>query len=106
MVGDNLGRRLTSELPYQTQVVVYSPKRLELTAPNVREESLSGADAAYRFRYTGLRLLDHVGGKYFLVSDGWTPRYGVVIVLAETDPVRLEFVRDWRRPTQRTTTRG
>jgi hypothetical protein len=105
IVGTNLGRRLAAELPYRTQVVVYSPKRLEITAPDVKEESLSRADSAYRFRYTGLRLLDHVGGHYFLVSDGWTPRYGVVIALSDTDPVRLEFVRD-RRPTQRPATRG
>lgn len=97
IVGTNLGRRLTADLRYRTQVMVYSPKRLEITAPNVKEESLSRPEAAYRFRYTGLRFLDHVGGKYFLVSDGWSPRYGVVVVLADTDPVRLEFVRD-RRP--------
>jgi hypothetical protein len=99
IVGVNLGRRLTAELPHRTQVVVYSPKRLEITAPEVKEEALSRTEAAYRFRYTGLRFLDHVGGKYFLVSDGWTPRYGVVVVLADSDPVRLEFVRD-RRPSQ------
>jgi hypothetical protein len=105
IVGTNLGRRLAAELPYRTQVVVYSPKRLEITAPDVKEEPLSRADSAFRFRYTGLRLLDHIGGHYFLVSDGWTPRYGVVITLSDTDPVRLEFVRD-RRPTQQPATRG
>ena len=75
------------------------------SAPDVKEEPLSRADSAFRFRYTGLRLLDHIGGHYFLVSDGWTPRYGVVITLSDTDPVRLEFVRD-RRPTQQPATRG
>ena len=98
IVGQNLGLSLTAELPYLTRVVVYSSKRLVITAPQVKEEPLQTAETAYRFRYTGLRFLDHTGGNYFLVSDGWTPRYGVVVVLAETDPVRLEFVRDQRPP--------
>lgn len=46
---------------------------------------------------TGLRLLEHTGDKLFLVSDGWTPEYGVVFVLRDDDrTVRLDFVRDRR----------
>lgn len=96
VIGQNLGSRLTAELPYHSQVVVYSPKRLNITAPQVKEDSLPGADTAYRFRYTGLRFLNYTGGKYVLISDGWTPQYGVVVVLADKDPIRLEFVRDLR----------
>jgi hypothetical protein len=33
-----------------------------------------------------------------LISDGWTEQYGMVVMLADSDPVRLEFVRDLRRP--------
>ena len=79
-------------------MVVYSPKQLLIDAPAVKEERLGGPDAAYRYRYTGLRLLEHTGGRYFLISDGWTEQYGVVVMLADSDPVRLEFVRDLRRP--------
>ena len=99
VIGQNLGARLMAELPYHTQVVVYSPKRLNITAPEVEEEALPGADTAYRFRYTGLRFLNYTGGKYVLVSDGWTPRYGVVVLLADSDPIRLEFVRGLRPST-------
>jgi hypothetical protein len=98
VLGENLGRGLVAELPYLTKVLVYSPNRLEITAPEVREEHLQG-EAAYRYRYSGLRLLEHTDRKYFMVSDGWTPRYGVVVVISETDTVRLEFVRDLRSPT-------
>jgi hypothetical protein len=76
-----------------TQVVVYSPKRLYLNAPGVTETTLTDPQAAYRYRYTGLRLNLHTGGHYVLVSDGWTPRHGVVMLIADNDPVRLEFVR-------------
>ena len=75
------------------QVVVYSPQRLHITAPGVREEALEGRDSAYQYRYTGLLLLEHTGGKYFLISEGWTPDDGVVVVLPDQDKLRLEFVR-------------
>jgi len=94
--GAALGRRLPGALGELTGVVVYSPDRLNLDAPGVVEESLAGGDAAYRFRYRGLRLLDHTDSGFFLISDGWTPDYGVVVTMDEDDPVRLEFVRDRR----------
>jgi hypothetical protein len=96
VIGQDLGSRLTAELPTRAQVVLYSPDRLHITAPEVEEESLPGPDTGYRFRYTGLRFLNYTGGRYVLVSDGWTPRYGVVVLLADRDPVRLEFVHGSR----------
>ncbi|MEV5824157.1 hypothetical protein AB0L25_01120 [Spirillospora sp. NPDC052242] len=77
-----------------TKVTVYSPQRLHLGAPGVTESPLPDDKSAYRFKYTGLRLLDHTGGHYFLISDTWTRGEGTVIVLAAKDskaPVRLEF---------------
>ncbi|WP_433175016.1 hypothetical protein [Actinoallomurus sp. CA-150999] len=93
VLGYDLADRFAADIRGLTQVVVYSPKRLYLTAPGVTETPLPGADAAYHYRYTGLRLDLHTGGHYVLVSDGWTPRHGVVILIADGDPVRLEFVR-------------
>lgn len=99
---DVLGRQLARELPAQlgdlARVVVYSPERLHISAPGAAEEPLDGTASRYRFRYTGLRLLDRVGGKYFLVSEGWTRLYGVVVALPDNDTtIRIEFVRDNRR---------
>ncbi|NUT34867.1 MAG: hypothetical protein HOV79_17560 [Hamadaea sp.] len=42
-----------------------------------------------RYRYRGLWLLDRIGGRVFLVSDGWRPGEGPVFVL--TDDGRLQF---------------
>lgn len=103
LLGANLARDLQAQLPRLTEVIVYSPQRLSIQAPGTKEEPLdrpgaSSDDAAYHYRTVGLRLLDHTGGHYFLVSDGWTPRYGVVVMLADDDPVRLEFVRNRDRP--------
>ncbi|GAA4636924.1 hypothetical protein GCM10023196_088700 [Actinoallomurus vinaceus] len=91
--GYALADHFASHIGGLTQVVVYSPKRLYLTAPGVTETTLTDPQAAYRYRYTGLRLNLHTGGHYVLVSDGWTPTHGVVLLIADNDPVRLEFVR-------------
>jgi hypothetical protein len=84
--------RLISSLPSISQLISLSAP-LNITAPGVKEEAFEGVNNAYRFRYTGLRFLNYTGGRYVLVSDGWTPRYGVVILVSDKDPVRLEFVR-------------
>jgi hypothetical protein len=94
--GIELARRFVDEVPGLPRVVVYSPAHLHIDAPGAREEPLPPEQSAYKFRYVGLRLLEHTGGHYFLVSDDWSPRYGVVVMLADEDPVRLEFVRDRR----------
>ncbi|MEV0406086.1 hypothetical protein [Actinoallomurus sp. NPDC050550] len=93
VLGYALADRFAADIKGLTEVVVYSPKRLYLTAPGVTETPLPDANAAYRYRYTGLRLDLHTGGHYVLFSDGWTPRHGVVMLIADNDPVRLEFVR-------------
>ncbi|MGH3902979.1 MAG: hypothetical protein ACRDTE_02080 [Pseudonocardiaceae bacterium] len=94
--GTELARSFQAELPTLTRVVVYSAEDLHINAPGVRSELLMSGDEPSGFRYAGLRLLEHTGGRYFLVSDEWSPRYGVVVMLADDAPVRLEFVRDRR----------
>lgn len=94
--GVELAAGFVDELPTRPEVVVYSPQQLHIDAPGAVEERLGGEESAYRFRYSGLRLLEHTGGQYFLVSDGWTPDYGVVVALPEDSSIRFEFVRDRR----------
>ncbi|WP_106396303.1 hypothetical protein [Actinocorallia populi] len=80
-----------------TRVTVYSQNRLHLEAPGITESPLAPSPKEggkpYLYRYAGLRLLDRVGGRYFLVSDAWTRRTSVVMVLSDKDAVRLEFAR-------------
>jgi hypothetical protein len=95
-----LGRRLADDFAAGIGglpgVAVYSESRLHLDGPGVDETEVSD-EGAVRYRYRGLRLLEHTGGKFFLVSDGWTTEYGVVFVLRDDDQsVRLDFVRDRR----------
>jgi hypothetical protein len=74
-------------------VTVFSPQRLDLSGAQEQSIGTSGASgsALYNYRYTGLRLMAHSGGHYFLVPSNWTPTSGALVVLADSDPVRLEF---------------
>jgi hypothetical protein len=94
--GNAFADHFASHVGDLTQVAVYASRRLHLTAPGVTETPIPGDKDAYRYRYTGLRLVLHSGGHYFLISDGWTPRHGVVLMLGDDDPLRLEFLRDRR----------
>jgi len=96
-----LGRRLADDFARNIGalpgVAVYSEVRIHLDGPGVGESALPEDDGTSRYRYSGLRLLEHTGGKYFLVSDGWTTKYGVVFILRDDDrSLRFDFVRDSR----------
>ncbi|SDK11751.1 hypothetical protein SAMN04488074_104288 [Lentzea albidocapillata subsp. violacea] len=89
------GQRLADEFVASEApaVTIYSQERMHITAPGVREDPLDGDRSRYRYRYSGLRLLENTGGKYFLVSDGWTRNSGVVVVLRDDASTRLELSR-------------
>jgi hypothetical protein len=72
-------------------VTVFSVKSLGIEAADVTVNKITSAASAYRFRYSGLRLLIHSANKYFMVNDGWSHQRGVVIVLQDTPDIRLEF---------------
>jgi hypothetical protein len=58
-------------------------------------QALTGSEAKYKFRYSGLYLLERSGDRYFLITD----HPGRVILLPESDDVRVEFVRPENGPT-------
>ena len=89
--GSRKAQRLVRDLAYRPAVVVYSPQRLLLEGPGVREEDLSGAEAEYAYRYDGLRLLVRSGDRLFLLPAEWSHDDGNVILLRDRDDVRMEF---------------
>jgi hypothetical protein len=92
--GNTTAYAIARELDKQTGVVVYSAKRLQITnAPGTHETSLPGTDSAYRFKYTGLRLLAQSKGRYYLLPDGWSAIHPVTIVLPDTGDIRVDLVR-------------
>jgi hypothetical protein len=88
-----LGRAKTLEATIDSRpsVTVFAPQRLHIKAPGVVERRLRGADSAYRYRYSGLRLLVRSGGKYFLLPKDWSHATGAAIVLRDTRELRFEF---------------
>jgi hypothetical protein len=97
VLGSDLARQFIANVSALPRVSATSERPLYLEGPGVTESELPGAEGDLRYRSTGLRLLDHTGGRYFLVSDGWSPTYGVVFVLPDDDTsVRLDFVQDYR----------
>ena len=83
--GDAFARAFEASLAVQPRAVVYSRERLEITGPGVKEFHLAGADAAFIYRYDGLRPLIHSGGHWFLLPAGWTHgNLATVVILPDT----------------------
>ena len=89
-IGINRAKNIAVTLPFRPAVFVYSSERLMLDLPGVLETKTSLSAASEQYRYSGLRLLIWADGKYFLLPDGWTYRDGTVIILPESDSLRIE----------------
>jgi hypothetical protein len=74
-------------------VAVYSPKSLEIDAHGVVETRLGTSESAYRYRSDGLRLVQRSGDRYLLMGERWDDRTSRIIVLRDTDAIRMEFAR-------------
>ena len=97
--GKILAARTAAHLNRLPSVIVYSPHRLYLDGVGVEEKALGDADGAYRFRYSGLRLLARAGTRSFLLPKGWCRtdvdetcrQNGVTFVLQDNSALRLDF---------------
>jgi hypothetical protein len=90
-VGVRYAQQIETSLSSRPDVVTYSEKRLILQGPGVREVDCHDPDAAYRFRYDGLKLMLQAGNQYFLLPAGWTRTNGTAIVIPRGDKIRLQF---------------
>jgi len=91
-VGRSRARQFVAELPTYPDAVVYSNRSLSLRAPGVRELRCRDPEAAYRFRYDGLKLMLQSGDQYLFLPAAWSPRNGVAILVPRSDSLRLEFL--------------
>lgn len=93
--GIDLGIYVEEHLDERPDAVIYSERRLHLPA-GVAETELAPDDgrSAFRYRYSGLKLLFRSGDRVFLrPSDPPVSRVNVIV--AEGPGVRFEFARDW-----------
>lgn len=91
--GEAVAQTIEVSLPVQPEAVVYSRQRLQIAGPGITVTRLPGADAAFDYRYTGLRPLIQSGGHWFLLPEGWTRTDGAtVIILPDTTPgIRVDL---------------
>ncbi|MEV6655671.1 hypothetical protein [Nocardia fluminea] len=75
----------------QPSVSVYSDKSLGLAAPGVVELTCPNPDAAYHFRYDGLKLILQSGNQYLLLPTSWNRTHGAAFLLPRSDTNRIDF---------------
>ncbi|MGW5718527.1 hypothetical protein ACWEVP_20325 [Amycolatopsis sp. NPDC003865] len=80
-----------ARIPALPAVTVYSERSLSLEAEGVRQAGCGQPEAAYKYRYTGLKLLLQSGGQYVFVTARWRPSDGVAFVVPRSGALRLEF---------------
>ncbi len=91
VVGRGLADRIAGHISALPAVTVYAPDDLLISAPGVSTLQFNGSHLAYRFRYAGLRFLQYTGNTYFLLPDGWSPDRPIVIVIHNTNDIRVQF---------------
>lgn len=90
-VGTGRALELRAALPSQPAAVLYSQHSLSIDVPGVTGVRCKDPDAAYHFRYDGLRLVRQSGGQYLLLPATWTRETGSALLIPRSDAVRLEF---------------
>lgn len=98
-VGTGRAHEHVRMLAAQPSVAVYSNQSLSLNAAGVRELRCHDAEASYRFRYDGLKLILQSGDQYVFLPAKWSPTDGVAVLLPRNDSVRLEFYPSYARAT-------
>jgi hypothetical protein len=91
-VGRSRAAEFVARMPAYPTALVYSEKSLSLDIPGVVETRCADPDAAYRYRYAGLKLLLQSGNQYVMVPSSWTTSRGVAILLPRNDSLRLELL--------------
>lgn len=89
--GTGHAQEIVQSMPRLPDVVVYSERSLSLHVPGVREVACENPEAAYRFRYEGLKLIPQSGNQHLFLPAGWTRESGTAIILPRTEALRLEL---------------
>ena len=79
-------------LPERPEVILDTKERLVDVPPGVTERDLpADKDAAFRYRYSGLRLLLESGERLFLVPGNWTVQSKTLVVPYDSD-IRIQLI--------------
>ncbi len=87
--GQDLAAVVASSYRTRPSVVVYSPVRLALEG--ITEVMLQEpGEGAFAYRYSGMRLLDHASGTYFLMPEDWSSGHRLIL-LKDSEDIRVEL---------------
>jgi hypothetical protein len=95
-VGAGRARETVAGLANAPDAVLYSERSLRLAVEGITEVRCADPEAAYRFRYDGLKLVLQSGDQYLLISEDWSRRNGTAVVLPRPG-LRLEFAPPGQR---------
>ncbi|UUV33278.1 hypothetical protein NQK81_07435 [Amycolatopsis roodepoortensis] len=90
-VGTSRAFEASGLIPARPAATVYSAESLNLTAHGVTQVKCADPGSAYKYRYTGLKLLLQSSGQYVFLPSNWRASTGVAFVIPKTDKLRLEF---------------
>ncbi|OXM49453.1 hypothetical protein [Amycolatopsis alba] len=90
-VGTSRAYEAAGVIPTRPAATLYSAESLNLTANGVLQVKCADPEAAYKYRYTGLKLLLQSGGQYVFLPANWRTSTGVAFVIPKTEKQRLEF---------------
>ncbi|QKV79888.1 hypothetical protein [Amycolatopsis sp. Hca4] len=90
--GEAAAAGVAAGLPSRPAVTLYSAERLAIAGPGVVVAPLAQPDAKYKFRYSGLVLLQPVQGRYLLLAAHWRKGVDPVYVVPAGDDVRMDIV--------------
>jgi hypothetical protein len=88
--GDERASDLESLSSFPT-VVLYTHTRLASTLTTIHEDELDVTTSPMRYRYYGLRLFTKNNNKFFLISSAWCRTKEPIILLNDTEDIRLEL---------------
>ncbi|HKA04107.1 MAG TPA: hypothetical protein VKD67_07245 [Acidimicrobiales bacterium] len=90
-IGSQRAQEIVKGLAYRPNVIVHSAQHLDLAAAGVQEVALAQGDAAFHFRYTGLKLLSMTKDRALLLPACWQAGSPVVFVLMSRPDVRIDM---------------
>jgi hypothetical protein len=89
--GQQAAHQLADTISKRPGTIIYATQGLEIDGPGVSVQEIVDPKSAYRFKYSGLKLLIRSSGKYFLVPGGWSRSNPTAIVLPDNGNIRVDF---------------
>jgi hypothetical protein len=89
-VGTRRGNQVLENLKDWPDAVLYSDKRLGLSAAGVGETRCEGGEGERVYRYDGMHLIVQSGGQYLFLPSDWQINSHAIVV-PKTDDMRIVF---------------